>query len=446
MNLKQPVVIVGLGKTGFACLEFLRSQQIDCKVVDTRKNPPFLEQAIREYSDVEIELGEFKETSFNSAGTLIVSPGVSLSEQITHQTIDNGTEIIGDIELFARTQPRNVVAITGSNGKSTVTDLTTKMLNALGFKTAMAGNIGTPVLSLLNKENYDYWVLELSSFQLDSTFTLSPQVAIVLNLSPDHMDRYTDFEAYKKSKLSIYTLAQKGVYPVANQWGLKTSGQALTFGLSSNATFNLSDSKDNSQILVEGKPWMAQSNIRLQGLHNGLNILASLAILKALGISLWGENQSKLNQLLKTYSGLPHRCELVETKDGVVWINDSKSTNTGSTEAAISGFSAQYSGKMILIAGGDAKGADLSVLVPEIHQHISTLITLGIDGPELARLVTQIEVIQVDSIEKAVIEAANRVPAEGMVLLSPACASLDMFKNYQDRGEKFCKAVKEVAA
>jgi len=446
ISLKQPVIIVGLGKTGYACIEFLNRQGMEFQVVDTREEPPFFKQTTEKFPQIKPILGPFKERDFKNVGTLIVSPGVSLKSAAIQKAQQAGADIIGDVELFAQRYQGAVIAITGSNGKSTVTDLTFELLKALGKSTAMAGNIGTPVLSLMQRSQADYVVLELSSFQLDSTHSLQAEVAVALNVTPDHLDRYDNFAEYLHSKLSVYLNANKAIVPYDNNWGLNLSQDWQSFGFNNNASFNVTQLENEDWITVHGKPWMDVSSIALQGKHNWLNILASLALIDSLDISLWGQNQQILKLCLQQYKGLPHRCEKVMTSGNILWINDSKSTNVGSTMAAISGFSDRYSGKMVLIVGGDAKGADLTELKTMIHNHVSTLITLGKDGPMLANQITQTHVIQVTTLLQAVQAAAENVPEFGLVLLSPACASLDMFANYIERGNQFCEAVMEIAA
>ncbi len=457
LALQQPVVIVGLGKTGFACLQFLCEQNIPCSVVDSRTHPPFLEKARVHYPDIKMSTGSFNQADIENAATLIVSPGVDIRTEVLVSAREKGAEIIGDIEIFSRCNRVPVIGVTGSNGKSTVTQLTQKLLTSLGVRAVMAGNIGTPVLDLLtppHKKNtaLDFVVLELSSFQLDTTTSLRPVAAALLNISRDHLDRYNSFQQYQQSKLSLLHQNTIAVLPEHNHWNIPSVKQVINFGIEKKSEFSIGKINQDFYIFIKEKgsvnaePWMALSEVALSGQHNWLNILASLALIQAVGFSLSDQHKNQLQLLLKQYTGLPHRCEKIMTNDGILWINDSKATNVGATVAALKSFAPQYSGKIILIAGGDAKNADFSALAAGIERHVTTLITLGKDGPAIARQAKNTPTIQVSGIEQAVEISTNIVPDNGLVLLSPACSSLDMFQNFEQRGQQFTDAVRKVAA
>ena len=462
LKLRQPVVIIGLGKTGFACLQFLSEKNISCTVVDSRPQPPFLKKAKETYPQVEIITGSLQHPVVENAGSIILSPGVDIREEVLVSAREKGAEIIGDIEIFARCNHVPVIGVTGSNGKSTVTELTQKLLTSLGVSVAMAGNIGTPVLQLLSNSQFtkeqiqyselDYIVLELSSFQLDTTTSLRPVAATVLNISPDHLDRYDSFKQYQHSKLSILHENTIAVVPQNNHWELPKVKKIVHFGMDEVSDFSIRKIKNNYFIFIHlndsvgSKPWMALSEVALSGQHNWLNILASLALVEGAGFSLMGNNKIRLQQVLKEYAGLPHRCEKIITSGQVLWINDSKATNVASTVAALESFATQFSGKIILIVGGDAKNADLTPLVKNIERHVFTLITLGKDGPSIGRLIKNVRIIDVSTLEKAVEISAEIAPDNGLVLLSPACSSLDMFQNFEQRGQQFASAVRRVAA
>ncbi len=448
-SLRKPIVIVGLGKTGLACLRFLISKGYEPFVVDTRRTPPCLQEAKKLIASEKIQLGEFEQQFFEKAGTLVVSPGVSLKTDVIQNAIEKGVEVIGDIEIFAKYAEAEVIAITGSNGKSTVTDLLTQLLVCAGKKVEMGGNIGIPALELLQKKIPDYYVLELSSFQLETTQTLAPKVAVVLNISPDHMDRYQSMNEYRDAKLSVFRHSENCVVPTNNQWGLDKEKNIVEFGFEKTLNLNITQYKQKDWILIDNEPWLACSELQIFGQHNWLNILAVLTLLSVLEIPL----DDLIKEGLKNYKGLSHRCELVAQKQGILWINDSKATNPGSTQAALNGFKNDYSHRIVLIAGGDAKGADLSCLSQPINKLLAGLITLGKDGDKIQALAEQsLPSVSVENMQEAVEAALEMLAGDdvlangGIVLLSPACASLDMYVNFEDRGRAFCKAVEGLAA
>ena len=425
------VTVVGLGLTGLSCVRFLLERHADVIAMDSREN-------LNVELSVPVYLGEYDPHHLLNAELVLLSPGVDPRLPAIKQAYDAGIEIIGDVELFARFNDKPVVAITGSNGKSTVTSLTTKMLNASGIKASMGGNIGTPVLELLATES-DVYVLELSSFQLETVSSLNPLVATILNLCDDHLDRHQNMRNYQAAKQRIYRGAKYGVFNRGDDLTCpEIALESHSFGLD-DVPCGYAWQSENQMIIREGAPYLAMADCDLNGTHNVLNIQAA-----ALCASLAGANDTGIKQAARSFRGLPHRFETVAEQDQVRWINDSKATNVGAAVAAIRGLVGSIKGKIILIAGGEGKDADFSPLQPELEQHVSELITLGRDGRQIAALKPGSH--PVSSLQDAV-KLANELAQKGdAVLLAPACASFDMFKNYQHRGECFAQAVREVAS
>ncbi len=447
LNLPTPVVIVGLGKTGLACLRFLKKHQQKVTVIDSRKKPPMLAEAVSEFPDTEIFCGTFDLPLVETAATIIISPGVSIHQEIFQKALNNGAEIIGDVELFAIENTTDVIAITGSNGKTTVTTLVEILLKAIGKNIAVGGNIGTPCLQLLSKSKLDFVVLELSSFQLETTKSLHPVSATVLNISPDHLDRYQSMEHYKNTKLSIFKADSIAIIPLEQNWDLPLVENTRTFSVKKLADYSVIEHQNQQWVSVAGVPWMAISELKLLGHHNLLNVLAALALIDCAGVNIFASNQKPLITALKKFKGLPHRCEVVARKNTVLWVNDSKATNVASTSAAIESYAEGFSEKIILIAGGDSKNADLSSLQKILVQHVYKLITFGQDGHKISELMTETgRTLAVSDLQSAVIEAEKMAPENGLVLFSPACSSLDMFTSYEARGESFIEAVEALAA
>lgn len=420
------VVVVGLGLTGLSCVRFLQAQGAKVSAMDTR---PSLAIQL----DVPMQLGELDEQRLIASDLVVISPGVSLREPAIVATLAAGVKVIGDIELFARFNRVPVLAITGSNGKSTVVSLLEVMFQLAGTKALLGGNIGIPALELLDKEA-DFIILELSSFQLETLSSLRPLVACMLNLSDDHLDRHGNLANYRQAKLKIY---QDARYIVCNRddsstWPPKAQADTM-FGLSADPCgFSWDPAKQN--ILLNNKVLLASDECLLVGKHNMLNIQAAAAMAMLAGLP-----QEAIKQGAKTFGGLPHRCQTVSMYHQVRWINDSKATNVGATVAAISGLQGSCAGKLILIAGGDGKNADFSPLQQLFTESVDELITLGKDGADLANLKPGSH--QVSSLQQAVQLAAKIAVPQDIVLLSPACASLDMFVNYQQRGEHFVAAI-----
>lgn len=377
---------------------------------------------------MELHAGGWQQTWLNQADLIVANPGIALASEPLQQAMAGGVPVVGDIELFAWAADKPVVAVTGSNGKSTVTDLTGVLANAAGVKTVIGGNIGVPALDLLN-EPADLYVLELSSFQLETTSNLSLAAAAFLNLSEDHMDRYQGMEDYRQAKLRIFHHAQA---KIVNHDDKQTYPDQAITGIS---TFGVTDG-DYHLLEHQGQTWLARhqtpllstEQVALVGQHNMLNILASFALLEAVNIDV-----SLAFDALSHYSGLSHRCQVVSRHDGVTWVNDSKATNVASTLAALTGL--ELSGRLYLLVGGDGKGADFDELAPVLSKLNVELCCFGADG----RLFLPLAECSLyhETLGQSVDYIRQQVKAGDMVMLSPACASFDQFANFMQRGEVF---------
>lgn len=438
-------IVLGLGKTGLSCVHYLSSQNSTCAVMDSRLNPPGLDELKSCYPDIPYYLGAWHEDVLNLADEIIVSPGVSVKEAAIAKQVKRGIPVYGDIELFARVADAPVIAITGSNGKSTVTTLISHLLNYAGYKVKTGGNIGIPALNLLGPDTPDFYVLELSSFQLETTYSLKTLTAVNLNISDDHMDRYASLDEYIQAKLRIYQDCQR---PIIN---LDDPNSYQNFHFTAAPTgFRLGEPLDrefgvcehNSQLyLTYGKQHLLPaSQLPLKGKHQIANVLAALA----LGLQA-GLNLEVMIKALPSFKGLPHRCEWIAKINGVDWYNDSKATNVGAAQAAIMGIGPQIEGKIVLLAGGQGKNADFSPLYAPIQNYVRTVILYGEDKHKLAEaLQGASNIIQSSSLDDAVRLAHSTAKKGDVVMLSPACASYDMFRNFEHRGEVFAELVKGI--
>lgn len=437
---KFEFVIVGFGRTGQSCARFLKSKNKSFAINDTRTAPPILNETMDELAGVSISLGKLDPKLLLNARQMLLSPGVSLQTREIQSAIQNGVDVIGDIELFCRYAKAPVVAITGSNGKSTVTTMITEMLKAAGKKIAVGGNIGTPALDLLSGKTPDYYVLELSSFQLETTRSLNACAAVVLNVAQDHMDRYADMESYTHAKKRIYNGNGIMVINLDDNRVLNMINHQRE-----NIRYSLNVPHDNDYGIkkIAGEAWLMRGNanllavseLQVKGRHNISNALAALGLAEALDLPV-----DTSVKVLKEFKGLPHRCQWVAEIDGTQWINDSKGTNPDAAAAAITGLA--NSKNIILIAGGDSKGADFSSLTDAARGNVRIAVLFGKDRILLKQSLEQIvHVVLVENLEEAVSVANHESVAGDIVLLSPACSSLDMFKDYQDRGTSFIKLV-----
>lgn len=433
--------VVGLGQSGLSCVRFLLQQGLRPVVFDTREQPP--EAALQLVQEAELTLftGALDVAEILACDLLVVSPGLDLRNPVLQMAVDADIPLVGDADIFAQYAQAPVLGITGSNGKSTVTKLTAELLSAAGKKVAMGGNIGIPMLDVLAAD-VDVYVLELSSFQLDTMHDLRLHAAALLNISDDHLDRYASRAHYVQSKHRIYNNASTGIW---NRDQRLTAPdhlafeQQLSFGSDSAelevpGLFGLEFDDSEATLYYRDQALLRASELKLSGVHNLLNIQAALALVQTLGI----EPQTVLDAV-RNFTGLPHRCELVAEAAGVRWVNDSKATNIGAAEAAIQGLRPLVQGKLILIAGGDGKGADFSVFRTALKQ-VDELIVLGRDAERVAQHYAG-TAIRVSDMSQAVATAAQQAIEHSTVLLAPACASLDMYKNYEQRGEMFKAAV-----
>ncbi|MEH8019103.1 UDP-N-acetylmuramoyl-L-alanine--D-glutamate ligase [Rheinheimera muenzenbergensis] len=431
---KKRIAVVGLGLSGLATVRFLLNQGVKPVLMDSRSKPAGIEQIAAEKVDG-IYLGELDANRLAKMDIIVLSPGLSPQHPAVRFAVAQGAELMGDVELFARFNTKAVVAITGSNGKSTVTKLVEAMLNASGVKALAAGNIGLPVLDAIMQPDIDVYVLELSSFQLDTLHNLHSVASTVLNVSADHLDRYHTMAAYTASKQRVYQHTALAVFNLDDAATIPQQAEHSLGIKLADAGYGICDHKGERWIKVAGEPLLSVAQMSLFGAHNEFNALVACALALAAGA-----NRNGLIQALTTFQSLPHRCTLVAEHKGVRWINDSKATNIGATLAAIAGLKPGVTGRLILIAGGDGKGADMSELQTVLDTQVDALITLGQDGPAIAAL--KPDAVQVKTLQDAVKTAAKLAKSGDMVLLSPACASLDMFKSYSERGEQFSAAVK----
>jgi len=440
--IAKRILVVGLGKTGLSVLRYLDQQDVELAVTDTRAQPSGLAGFEPYVSRVAAFLDGFDQQAFTSADEIIVSPGVSLAEPLLVQAREDGIPIVGDIELFVRTAQAPIVAVTGSNGKSTVTSMLAVMGRQAGLQILAGGNLGTPALDLLSEPVPDFYVLELSSFQLESTPSLNACASVVLNISADHMDRYSSLEDYADIKERVYL--GDGVQVINDDDARVVAMAARTRAGRNQLHFTLATPPDKNifgLLNSAGEEWLAQgqqalmpvSELRVCGHHNVANALAALALGTAVGFP----EQSML-QALRDFPGLPHRSQYVATMNQVDWYNDSKGTNPGATQAAIEGMS----GQVILIAGGEGKGADFNSLKKVVDEKVRAAVLIGRDAALLADSLQSItKIVFAENMKQAVMAAMEQAVPEDVVLLSPACASFDMYQDYQQRGDDFADCV-----
>ncbi|KPA95694.1 MULTISPECIES: UDP-N-acetylmuramoyl-L-alanine--D-glutamate ligase [Pseudomonas] len=438
-------IVVGLGKSGMSLVRFLANRGVAFAVADTRENPPELATLRRDYPQVEVRCGELDVEFLCRADELYVSPGLALATPALQAAAARGVKLSGDIELFARNAKAPIVAITGSNAKSTVTTLVGEMAAAAGKRVAVGGNLGTPALDLLG-DDIELYVLELSSFQLETTDQLNAAVATVLNISEDHMDRYSGLPAYHLAKHRIFRGAKQVVVNRQDALSRPLMSEGLpcwTFGLGKPdfKAFGLREEGGEKYLAFEFQNLMPVRELKIRGAHNQSNALAALALGHAVGLPF-----DAMLSSLRTFGGLEHRCQWVREHNGVNYYNDSKATNVGAALAAIEGLGADIDGKLVLVAGGDGKGADFSALRAPVAAHCRAVVLLGRDAELLAQaLGDEVPLIRVQTLDEAVRRSAELARDGDAVLLSPACASLDMFRNFEERGRLFASAVEGLA-
>ncbi len=436
--------IIGTGITGLSVARFLAAQGWAFVLMDTRSNPPNLEQVQQEFPGVTVVCGELDANTLLACDEIIVSPGVAVATPAIEQAKAAGISVVGDIELFVRAAKAPIVAITGSNAKSTVTTLVGEMAKAAGINVAVGGNLGTPALELLS-DAVELYVMELSSFQLETVTKLNAKVATILNISADHLDRYENMRAYILAKLRVYFGAEHIVVnrkDILTHPPLAAGVKPVYFGGNADfGSFGLIQNDDGEFLAKNLTPLISTKELKIRGRHNVDNALAAMALGDAAGIPM-----DAMLATLKAFAGLRHRCEFVAEKNGVEFYNDSKGTNIGATLAAIQGL-ARDPQQLIIILGGEGKGQDFTELTPALRAINSKVILIGRDAPIIAESIgSAATIIYAGSMQDAVNKAFAAANPGDAVLLSPACASFDMFKNYEDRGEKFCLAVQELIA
>jgi len=439
-DLHYDAVIVGLGKTGLSCFRYLSNQGLNVAITDSREEPPELLELRAEFESASVYLGQINEQVLLASDQIILSPGVSLDNKSIKLSIENNIPVFGDIELFCQKAQAPIIAVSGSNGKSTVTTIVAEMTRLAGLKTYVGGNIGIPALDLLSDSSPDLYVLELSSFQLETTYSLNAHASVVLNVSPDHMDRYSSLKDYANTKKRIYSgqglmVLNKDEEYIHSIIDSKRDTIYFSLGAPEGENFGLIN-HNNEVWLSQGNEKIINKNqLKIKGEHNISNALAAMALAGAVNVPT-----NIMADVLKNFTGLEHRCQLVREIDNVSWYNDSKATNVGACIASITGLCEL--GNIILIAGGDSKGADLSGLNPIVKKYIKRVFLFGIDANKLADVMgSDVDKEFVNNMNEAVKGASKIADPDDIVLLAPACSSLDMYKNYQQRGDAFISAI-----
>jgi len=440
-SLSSTSVIMGMGITGIACLRFFIAQQHPVCIMDSRIAPANLAMIQDNYPEIPIFTGGFDCATLCAAKEIIISPGLAADLPELQQAREAGVPIISEIEVFLRHVDAPVIAITGSNGKSTVTTLLGDMANNAGLRVGVGGNLGIPALDLLTEQApCDAYILELSSFQLETTYDLSPHASVVLNISEDHMDRYPDLAAYAQTKARVYQTAKHKVIneddPCVKAMCQQDDKSIIRFSTQSDqADFHLLTKNKKTYLAYQGTALLETEQLYVQGKIMQANALAALALAHSLQLPLYSSLQT-----LTQFKGLLHRCQWVRNYQGVDWFNDSKGTNVGASIAAIEGL--ERPKKIVLIAGGQAKGADFSPLIQIAQQYLKACIVIGEDAQLIANtLGNSVQLHHADSLEAAILQATTLTQTGDAVLLSPACASFDMFTGYVQRGEAFVQHV-----
>ena len=439
-------VIVGLGDTGLSCVKYFSSMGEKVKVVDSRDEPPGLAALIEAYPDVEYELGDFNVETFVTAKQLVVSPGLSIRSVEIEAAKEAGVVITGDIDIFSKQVTAPIIAVTGSNGKSTVVAILAEILRKAGKNFGLGGNLDgdnfKPALDLIAEDKKNLYLLELSSFQLETTQSLGAEVATILNLSADHMDRYEGIDDYHRAKQRIFTNCKQVVINRDDKesYPLEESDAAVWgFGIGRAGINGLGLLKEDGDLYLayQLEKIVSVNELKVFGQHNISNVLAAVALAMAIDIDM-----NAIKVAITEFSGLPHRCQWVANIDGVDFYNDSKGTNVGATVAAIEGLGEHISGHIVLIAGGISKGADFSALVPAMNKWGKVVILIGQDAVEMESYFdAETQSYFASDMQNAVQVALQHATAGDAVLLSPACASFDMFENFQHRGFAFIKSV-----
>ena len=445
-------VVVGLGKTGASCLRYLSKRGIAVSATDSRRAPPGLAELGALADSLDLRLGGFDLSLLDGASQVLISPGVSLEEPIARAARARRIDVLGDIELFARNVHAPVIGVTGTNGKSTVTTLVARMAAAAGLRVLAGGNLGIAALDLLEQPAPDLYVLELSSFQLETTSSLQLKAAVVLNVTADHLDRYPSVAAYALAKSRIFAHAATVVLnaddPLVSAMRV-TQARTVTFSIEGpdahgrspggrSADFSLVRSGAGTFLARHGVLLMDTARMKISGRHNAANALAALALGEAAGLPM-----PKMLEALESFPGLPHRSQWIADVAGVRYVDDSKGTNVGATIAAVAG----VPGPLVMIAGGQGKGQDFTPLAQAFRGKVRHAVLIGKDAAVVAAALEGVCTLEtVASMQEAVAAAARAARAGDTVLLSPACASLDMFQDYGHRGDVFAAAVRSLAA
>jgi UDP-N-acetylmuramoylalanine--D-glutamate ligase len=451
-------LVLGLGRTGLSCARYLRRRGLTVRVADTRERPPALDALHQDGAEVELRTGAFEPALLDDVAQVVVSPGLSVREPVVQEAGRRGLPVVGDIELFARETRAPVAAVTGTNGKSTVTTLVSELASAAGRPTLAGGNLGEPALDLLARPVPELYVLELSSFQLETTYSLRTVTATVLNVTPDHMDRYATLADYAQAKARIFDGCEVAVVnaddPLVREMPRERQ-RVLEFSVRSrDADYALAEEPE-PVLLRRGEPLLPMSRLRIPGRHNAVNAMAALAMCEALELP-----DAPVLAALADFRGLPHRAQWVADIDGVRYVNDSKGTNVGATVAAVEGMS----GPLVIIAGGDGKNADFTPLREAFRGKVRHAVLIGRDAPRLAaalhggkmarsqfhgdaeKMAPSHFSVEIAADMLSAVRAARAAARSGdTVLLSPACASLDMYRDYAHRGEEFIAAVRSLA-
>ncbi len=441
-------VVIGLGKTGASCVRYLSRRGIRVSATDSRLAPPGLAELGGLARTLELRLGGFDLSLLDGAAQVLISPGVSLEEPIVRAARERGIELVGDVELFARHVNAPVVGITGTNGKSTVTSLVASMAAAAGLTVLAGGNLGVAALDLLEQPVPDLYVLELSSFQLETTSSLRLQAAVVLNVTPDHMDRYPTVAAYAQAKARIFAHAATAVLNADDPLvcAMHPSRERRAAGGVRTVTFSVADAgaSDFSLLRIGPRTLLARlgvalldtARMKISGLHNAANALAALALGEASGLPM-----TKMLEALERFPGLPHRAEWIADVEGVHYVDDSKGTNVGATTAAVDGMP----GPLVVIAGGVGKGQDFAPLAQAFRGKVRYAVLIGQDATAVAAALKDVCTTETAASMPQAVAAATRAARVGdTVLLSPACASFDMFRDYAHRGDAFAAAVRSL--
>jgi UDP-N-acetylmuramoylalanine--D-glutamate ligase len=450
----KSILVLGLGETGLSLVRWMLVHGAQVRVADSRVAPPGLASLQASHPQVEVRCGIFRSELLDGISLIAISPGIPLAEPFIQRAIAQGIPVVGDIELFAQSLPKDnppkVIAITGANGKTTVTSMVGAMCRAAGLEVEVAGNISPAVLDVLIKrrgKQPDVWVLELSSFQLETTYSLNAHAATVLNISEDHLDRYTDMAGYIAAKARIFRCDGRSSVQVLNRDDPESMAMGLrerviqSFGLKTPplSTHDMGIEYEAGDIwLVEGtRHLMKAVELQVAGLHNVSNALAAISLCRAVGLPM-----SPLLNALRDFKGLPHRVEKVAVINGVTYYDDSKGTNVGATVAALNGLGQTA----VLILGGEGKGQDFSPLQQVVTTHARVAVLIGRDAEKIAAALkeTGVPLLFATDMNDAVRISAAEAQAGDAVLMSPACASFDMFKNYVHRAEVFIAAVHQL--